>query len=160
MKKPEPLRRFLESTIANVKRHPDRLHVRIDSGAIATKQGLSLSFEWRYKLILLFTDFIEPPDTIVVPLLVWLSTNQPDLIADPDRRLKALSFVAEPVDNKAIDIEFTLELTERVIVKAVDGGFECTHADEPPLPDVGGERGWQVYLKNELIIEGTTPPWA
>lgn len=114
----------------------------------------ALSFEWRYKLTLLFTDFVDSPDTIVIPLLVWLATNQPDLIADAERRYKTLSFEAEPVDHDAIDIVFNLELTERVIVKPVPGGFTCEHVDEPPLPDLGGDMGWQVYLKGELIIEG------
>ena len=157
MKKPQTLRRHLEDSIPHLKRHPDKLHVVIESGAIATKQGISLSFEWRYELTLLFTDFVDSPDTIVVPLLVWLATNQPDLVADAERRDKALSFEAEPVDHDAIDIAFTLELTERVIVTAVPGGFECEHADEPLLPDLGGDMGWQVYLKDELIIESNAP---
>lgn len=157
MKKPQTLRRHLEASIPHLKRHPDKLHVVVESGAIATKPGVSLSFEWRYKLTLLFTDFVDPPDTIVVPLLVWLSTNQPDLITDPERRYKTLSFEAEPVDHDAIDIAFTLELTERVIVTANSGGFECEHADEPLLPDLGGDMNWQVYLKDELIIESNAP---
>lgn len=157
MKKPQTLRRHLEASIPHLKRHPDKLHVFIESGAIATKQGISLSFEWRYKLTLLFTDFVDSPDTIVVPLLVWLATNQPDLIADAERRNKALSFESEPVNHDAIDIAFTLELTERVIVKAVPGGFECEHADEPLLLDLGGNLNWQVYLKDELIIESSAP---
>jgi len=70
------------------------LHVFIENGAVATKPGASLSFEWRYTLTLLFTDFVDSPDTIVVPLLVWLSIHQPDLVADAERRYKALSFVA------------------------------------------------------------------
>lgn len=153
MKKPETLRRHLEASIPHLTRHPDRLHVRIENGAVATKPGVSLSFEWRYKLILLFTDFVDSPDTIVVPLLVWLSTNQPDLVADVARRDKTLTFEAEPIDHEALDILFTLELSERVIVKAVPGGWRCEHADEPPLPDLGGETGWTVFLKGEVLTE-------
>lgn len=152
MKKPQTLRRHLEASIPHLKRHPDKLHVVIESGAIATKPGVSQSFEWRYKLTLLFTDFVDPPDTIVVPLLVWLATNQPDLITDPERRYKTLSFEAEPVDHDAIDIAFTLELTERVIVKAVPGGFECEHADEPLLPDLDGPTGWSMSLAADPLV--------
>lgn len=158
MKKPQALRRHLEACIPHLKRHPDRLHVVIESGAIATKPGTSLSFEWRYKLTLLFTDVVDPPDTLVVPLLVWLAIHQPDLLADADRRYKALAFEAEPVDHDALDLVFTLELSERVIVRAVPGGFECEHVDEPLLPDLGGEVGWQAYLKDELINEGNAAP--
>jgi len=151
MKKPQALRRHLEACIAHLKRHPDRLHVFIESGAIAAKPGVSLSFEWRYKLTLLFTDVVDSPDTLVVPLLVWLAINQPDLLADADRHYKALSFEAEPVDHDALDIVFTLELTERVIVRAVPGGFECEHADEPLLPDTDGPTGWTTYLPDDPL---------
>ena len=152
MKKPQTLRRHLEACIPHLKRHPDKLHVVIESGAIATKPGVSLSFEWRYKLTLLFTDVVDSPDTIVVPLLVWLATHQPDLVADPERRDKTLSFEAEPVDHDAIDIAFTLDLTERVIVRAVPGGFECEHADEPQLPDLDGPTGWSMYLAEDPLV--------
>ena len=154
MKKPQTLRRHLEACIPHLRLHPEQLHVFIESGVIATKPCVGLSFEWRYKLTLLFTDFVDSPDTIVVPLLVWLESNQPDLLADADRRNKMLFFVAEPVNNEALDIEFKLDLTERVVVKSVTGGYECEHVDEPVLPDLGGVLNWQVYLKDELIIEG------
>lgn len=149
MKKPEALRRHLEASIPHLKRHPDRLRVYIEDGAVAAKPGSTLSFEWRYKLVLLFTDVVDSPDTLIVPLLVWLAVHQPDLFADADRRYKAVSFVAEPVDHDALDIEFTLELTERVIVTAVTGGYRCEHADEPPLPDLGGTTGWSMVLAND-----------
>ena len=151
MKKPEALRRHLETTIPHLKKFPESLHVMIESGAIATKPGVSHSFEWRYKLTLLFTDFVDSPDTIVVPLLVWLSTHQPDIMADAEKRYKTLSFKSEVISHEAIDIEFELDLTERVIVKAVTGGFECEHADEPPLlyPDVDGITGWTLVAGEE-----------
>lgn len=149
MKKPETLRRHLESSIPHLRKHPDGLHVFIEDGTVASKQGVSLSYEWRYKLTLLFTDFVDSPDTIVVPLLVWLSTNQPDILADADRRYKALTFQSAVINHDAIDIEFKLDLTEAVVVRAVPGGFECRHIDEPALPDMGGPVGWSMYLPDD-----------
>lgn len=150
MKKPETLRRDLEASIPHLRKHPDALHVFIEDGAIASKQGASLSYEWRYKLTLLFTDFVDSPDTIVVPLLVWLSTNQPDILADADRRYKAISFQSEVINHDAIDIEFKLDLSEAVVVNAVSGGFECRHLDEPVLPeDTSGPVGWSMYLPGD-----------
>ena len=152
MKKPQTLRRHLEACIPHLRCHPDKLRIYIESGAIATKPGVSLSFEWRYKLTLLFTDVVDSPDTLVVPLLVWLSIHQPDLIADAERRYKTLTFEAEPVDHEALDIVFNLELSERVIVKAVPGGFECEHADEPLLPDLDGPTGWSMFLAADPLV--------
>ncbi len=94
---------------------------------------------------------LDSPDTIVVPLLVWLATNQPDLIADTERRYKTLTFEAEPVDHDALDIVFNLELSERVIVRAVPGGFECEHVDEPLLPDLDGPTAWTLYLAEDPL---------
>ena len=44
-----------------------------------------------------------------------------------------------------------IDLTERVLVKDVPAGYECTHLGEPPLPDLTGPTGWQIFLKGELI---------
>lgn len=158
MKKPETLRRHLEASVPYLRKHPDKLHVFIQNGTVATKPGISLSFEWRYTLTLLFTDVVDSPDTLVVPLLVWLATNQPDLIADVERRYKTLGFRSEAIDHQTIDIEITLDLSERVIVRAITGGFECEHADEPPLPEIDGITPWQIYLKGELIGERLDSP--
>ena len=142
MKKPESLRRHLETHIPELRSDPDRLHVRIESGAIATKPGSSLSFEWRYTLELLFTDVVNSPDTLIVPMLVWLQEHQPDLIADAERRYKTLSFEAEPIDHKSIDIVFKLELTEAVVVSKTPGGYRCEHIGEPAAPTLDAMAGW------------------
>ncbi len=67
------------------------------------------------------------------------------------RRDRAIAFEAEIIDHDKIDIAFTLDLTERVLVKDVPAGYECTHLGEPQLPDLTGPTGWQIYLKGELI---------
>lgn len=154
MKKPATLRAHLTETVPQLGKHPDKLHLFIDKGAIATKPGASLSFEYRYTLNLIVTDYTESADTLIVPLLVWLSTNQPDLIADPDRRYKAIAFEADIIDHETVDLSLTLELSERIVVRAVIGGWECEHFDEPPLPDLGGTSGWESYMNGELIASG------
>ena len=156
MKKPESLRRHLEACIPHLKRNPENLRLYIGDGVIACRQGAGLSFEWRYDLELLFTDVVDSPDTLVVPLLAWLSVNQYDLFSDPDKCNKAIAFVSEVIDHEKIDISFKLALSERVLVKNVPEGWRCEHLDEPALPDFGGEMDWQIFLKNELIAEGKT----
>lgn len=159
MKKPETLRKHLEASIPHLLKHPDHLHIYIEDGAVASKPGVSLSFEWRYKLTLLFTDFVDSPDTIVVPLLVWIATNQPDLLADAEKRYRLLTFKSEVISNTAIDIAFELDLTERVIVRATAAGFDCEHADEPqPLYPDDEIWDWEIYLKGELIGQYQATP--
>lgn len=157
MKKPLTLRRHLEASVPHLKRHPDKLHLWIDEGSVASKLGRSLSYEWRYTVTLLFTDFGDSPDTLIVPLLAWIAANQYDLLADPEKRTRAIVFESEVIDHEKIDFQVKLQLTERVIVNATAGGWQCEHVDEPPLPETDGVVPWQVFLKGELIGESADP---
>jgi hypothetical protein len=151
MKKPTDLRDHLTQWVPDLAANPDKLHLYIDKGAIASKLGAGLGYQYGYSLQIVITDFAESADTLMVPLLVWLQTNQPDLLMDTARRDKAIAFEAEIVDHDKIDIAITLELTERVLVSAVTGGYQCTHLGEPQLPDLTGPHPWSLYLKGELI---------
>lgn len=155
MKKPIDLRDHLTRWVPDLAANPDKLHVFIEKGRIATKLGSGLGFEYRYTVQLVITDFAESPDVLNVPLLVWLQINQPDLLLDTEKRDRAIAFEAEIIDHDKIDIALTLDLTEGVLVRAVPGGFECEHIGEPQLPDdAAGVRGWESYLGAELIATG------
>lgn len=154
MKKPTELRAHLTRWVPDLTKNPDKLQLFIEHGRVATKIGAGLGFEYRYTLLILVTDFAEPADVLTIPLLVWLQSNQPDLLLDPERRDSALSFRAEIIDHDKSDIEISLELSERVLVRATPGGYECEHLGEPPLPDIEGPTGWEIYLKGELIGAG------
>lgn len=147
MKKATDLRAHLTQWVPNLAANPEKLHVFIEKGAIATKLGAGLGYQYAYTLQLVITDFAESPDVIIVPLLAWLQANQPDLLQDPVRRDRAIAFEAEIADNETVDIQFTLDLTERVLVRDVPAGYECQHLGEPPLPDLTGPINWQIYLK-------------
>lgn len=153
MKKPTELRAHLTQWVPDLDANPDKLHIFIERGAIATKLGAGLGYQYAYSVQIIITDFAEPADVLMVPLLVWLQTNQPDLLQDTVRRDKAIAFEAEIIDHDKIDIAITLDLTERVLVTAVLGGYQCTHLGEPQLPDETGPHPWQAYLKGELIAE-------
>lgn len=146
MKKPADLRAHLTQWVTDLASNPDKLHVFIEKGAVATKLGKSLGYQYAYTLQLVITDFAESPDVIIVPLLAWLLTNQPDLLQDTTRRDRAIAFEAEIIDHDKIDIQFSLDLTERVLVNNVPAGYECTHLGEPQLPDLTGPINWQLYL--------------
>lgn len=154
MKKPIDLRAHLIQWVPDLAANPDKLHVFIEKGRIATKIGAGLGFEYHYTLQLIITDFAESADVLNVPLLVWIQTNQPDLLLDTEKRDRAIAFEAEILDHDKIDLALTLELSERVLVREVASGFECEHIGEPQLPDETGVRGWEIYLKGELIATG------
>lgn len=153
MKKAVDLRAHLEKWVPDLAANPDKLHLIIEKGGISTKPGATLAFQFAYTLQIIVTDFAESPDVVIVPLLVWLQTNQPDLLQDPVRRERAIVFEAEGIDHDKADIQFTLELTERVLVRDVPAGYECTHVGEPQHPDLTGPTGWQIYLKGQPLTE-------
>lgn len=155
MKKPADLRAHLTRWVPDLAANPDKLHLFIEKGRLATKIGTGLGFEYRYTLQIVITDFAESPDVLSVPMLVWIQTNQPDLLLNTMLRDSTFAFEAEIVDHDKIDIALTLELAERVLVRQVTGGYECEHIGEPPLPDdLSGVRGWQSYLDGEVIATG------
>jgi len=155
VKKPIDLRDHLTRWLPDLASNPDKLHVLIDKGRIATRVGAGLGFEYHYQLQLIVTDFAESPDTLIVPLLVWVQANQPNLLLDEKLRERLVSFEAEVIDHDKVDIALTLELSERVLVDTVPGGYECRHIGEPPLPEIGEPVSWEIYLKGELIATGT-----
>ena len=154
MKKPISLRAHLTQHVPQLQKHPDKLHVFIERGAVATKPGVSASWEYRYALQLIITDYSDSSDTLVLPIIAWLHVNQPDLIADYERNGKAISFEAEIIDHTTVDLSHTIELSERVIVRQTATGWTCEHVDEPPLPDLTGPTGWALYVKGILLGSG------
>ncbi|HJW26430.1 MAG TPA: phage tail protein [Rhodocyclaceae bacterium] len=153
MKKPADLRAYLTQAIPSLAKDPDKIHVFIEKGHIASKYGKSLSFEYRYPLQLVITDYTDPVDTLIVPLLAWIAANQPDILLDPDKQAKAIGFEAEILDHHTTDIGLTLELSERVIITAVaGGGWSCEHVGEPPLPDLGGPTGWSMVINGAPLL--------
>lgn len=151
MKKAADLRAHLAQWVPDLKRNPEKLSLFVEKGHIACKIGQSLSFRYDYTLQILITDFAEPLDVLSVPLLAWIEHHQRELLLDPERRDKAISFEAEVLDNEKTDIAISLALSERVKVESTAAGFACTHLDEPAMPDLTGPLNWQIYLKGEPL---------
>lgn len=142
MNKPNQVRELLSSTVRHLKQNPDALQIFVEQGAIvATGVQRNLSFEYQYNLIILVTDYAEHADTIIVPLLAWLTKNQPELLGNPDRREKGFRFRAEQLNHNTCDIEITLQLTERVRVSKVGNGVEVAHLPEPENDDQAEDWG-------------------
>ncbi|WP_082576613.1 phage tail protein [Lysobacter sp. Root604] len=151
MIKPTSLREHLTAAIPELGRDPDRLLVFIKDGSLVGTFAPGLSFEYRYTLNLIITDFSGHPDAVMVPLMVWIEQQQPELLANPALR-ERIAFDAELLANDKVDLELKLPLTERVGVHAREaGGYDVVHYPEPELETVLPGGRWDVYLQGEWI---------
>ena len=80
MNKPDSLRAHLLATIAELKHDPDRLLIIIDNGKVRCTAAASLSFEYSFDLQIILTDYAGHPDSVMLPLLGWISVNQSELV--------------------------------------------------------------------------------
>lgn len=148
MKKPQHLRSYLIESIPALTNNPDQLQIFIDTGNLAARLETNLHFEYQYTLNLICTDMGFHPNALIVPLLAWLRTHQPELAAD------AIKFEADILDTDKIDLSITLPLTERVLVETTtDNNYTATHLDEPQpewvLPTPAVFR--QLFADNALM---------
>lgn len=158
MYKPESLRALMTAVNPELARDPDRLVVFIDEGSMVSTFAEGLSFEYRYTLNLVFTDFAGHPDAIMVPLLTWIKVHQSELLANPTNR-ERIAFEADLLSNDAVDLSIKIPLTERVGVHPrPGGGHNVEHYQEPQLEVALQAQHWQIWLKNELIAEWDVPP--
>lgn len=151
MKKLADLRAYLANAVPSLKKDPDRLDVYIEKGGIACRYG-SLSFQYAYEARILVKDFTDHADTLIVPLLAWIAINQPSLLLDADKLDNAIRFEAEIIDHDKTDVLLILDLSERVIVREVDGVTTATHCDEPALPDLGGPTPWALHVHGVEVV--------
>ncbi|WP_421865111.1 phage tail protein [Motiliproteus sp.] len=130
MNKPNQLKAHLLASVRALRDNPEQLSVFIDNGNLATRLRAGLSFEYQYQLNLVFTDWSQHPNVVLVPLLAWLKVHQSELDE------KAVQFEAEILDKDKIDLSITVPLTERVIVTTDSGGnYHTEHAAEPELEE-------------------------
>ncbi|WP_419720107.1 phage tail protein [Pantoea anthophila] len=122
----------------------------INSGRIVSTLDSSLSFAYQYRLNIIITDYAGNIDLMIVPLLSWLRTNEPDIMATGEKRRTGFTFQADVISDTASDISIEMQLSERVIVKRADDGLHVTHVGENPLPE-NDARPLQLYVHGELI---------
>ncbi|CAM3263588.1 MULTISPECIES: phage tail protein [Yersinia] len=152
MLKPDSLRDAVMKASTYVRQNPDCLHVFIDRGAIVSTLAPSLSFEYRYTLNLVMTDYGHDMDLLMVTILHWLRKHQPGMMASQDKRQDGFTFEIDFIDKTVRDISIELKLTERVIVKEENGALNVTHLDEPPEPYALLD-SYQIYIQGEKVAE-------
>ena len=132
MNKPESLRAHLLVTVAGLQNNPDRLLIFIDNGKVRCTAAATLSFEYSYDLQIILTAFAGHPDSVMLPVLGWISINQPELLESYEKMQNGIQFEADILDKDKVDLGLTLRLTERVVVgRDAQGNTTVKHAGEP-----------------------------
>ncbi|MDC8757510.1 phage tail protein [Janthinobacterium fluminis] len=158
MYKPNSLRRHLAEAIPDLQRNPDRLHVFADEGNVVAAATASLSFEYRFKLNLIITDFAGDADAIMVALIAWLKAHQVDLMGNEEKRRTGISFEVDFNNHETVDISIKLDLTERVVVqRGEQGRLDVTHLAEPQMTPAYADEFWSLYAGDTLLAEWHTP---
>lgn len=133
MIKPASLRAHLVAVLPDLARDADRLLVFIDAGSLVSTFQPALSFEYKYTLNLILTDYAGHPDSVMLPLLAMGAGQSGRAAFNPARRGE-IAFEADILANDAVDLSIKLPLTERVVVIAKDGGgYDITHVPEPVI---------------------------
>lgn len=149
MNKPNSLREHLLASIPELKHGKDRLLIFIENGKVRCTAAAGLSFMYEYQLQLIITDYAGHPDTVMIPLLDWLRTNEWELLANSDKNREGIQFDAEILANDLVDLSITLPLTERVIVKAVEGGLSVEHPPELQLTEHLPQQEYTLIMDGE-----------
>lgn len=144
MKKLTSLRQHLLGSVPALIRDPDRLLTFVEDGSVEFHRGDTLSHQYAFMAQLVLTDFADDMDTVMVPLLQWLSRYQPDVTP-----AEAVSFEAEILSNDAYDLALRVRLTERVVA-LVDCETGTINADHrmPSFESTGCmPTQWQLFTR-------------
>lgn len=133
MKKPASLRAAIEAAVPELATDKDRLLAFIDNGSIVCTSKESRSFEWRYTMNLIITDYAGDPNRLWLALLDWVRVNQSPLLASPSLQ-EQIRFEVDILADDKVDLDIKLPLTENVVVARDDQGNETPSAVDEPLP--------------------------
>lgn len=118
------LRNHLLNRVPELKRGPDRLLTFIENGKIEFWQGENLSHFLHMPAKVIVTDWRGSADDLIIPILEWMREREPG--RDP---LESIGFDTEIISADKIDLMFTLQLKERVVVteSAAGNGYDIKH---------------------------------
>lgn len=163
MRKPRLLRQFLCNAIPALETESQRLTMHVEHGHIVARSSDSLSFEYRFTARLILPGFASDLDLIIIPLLAWLHTHQPDLSQNKDRAATGLRFEAATTDSGTIDLTVEIDLTESVAVTqdTTDDGRQrltAQHLGEPYSPAPYATGDYTLYLGDRIGAEWHVTP--
>ena len=139
MLKANKLRAQLNAAVPWLKQNPDNLWVGIRKGTLVSTGEPSAAFEYRYQLEILILDYPGDMDFLSAVILAWARVHQPDLIFNPDKRAREISFMADILSNRCADILYSMPTDEAVIVSTNERGETVfIHRDEPDYAELMG----------------------
>lgn len=148
MRKLEDLRNHVIENVPGLKRNPDKLLTFIEDGKIEFWSGPNLSHSYSIPVQIIVTDYAGNVDDLILPILSWLKVREPG--HDP---MNTIRFEAELLSNNSYDIAITVNVTERVIVKATEAGLDVEHVlPEAPLEIDATE--WEIIADLHGVKEG------
>jgi len=155
MQKVEALRNLLVRAVPALTADPSKLAFFVDRGRIGARMG-NLSFEYRYSVNLVLLDYAGDQDAVIVPIIAWIAEHQPELLQRQDS--EPFGFESEWLAQDKQDLSITIDLTERVMVRRVEGGVTTEHLADTLPPDIfpGAEdaRLWQGLAED--LVAGDT----
>lgn len=154
MKKPNQIRAVIEQSNPSFISNPERLQLFVDQGQIISTGTASLSFEYRYTLNVIITDYADDIARIIVPLLAYLKTNQPELFENPQRRENGIKYNLDYNNNDTLDLSIDIQLTERVVAKSQGDSTEIKYAAEP----IWDKERVRVYFDGKVIFDSGEQP--
>ena len=110
----QDLRAYLLARNPHLARNPEQLLTYVENGKISFHNGGqtgNYSHKYFMPATVAVTDFRGSADSIIIPVLEWLSVREPG--HDPD---ETLSFSTNIIDSSTIDLILNIKITERVIV--------------------------------------------
>ncbi len=144
MIKLQSLRQHLLASVEELRLNPEQLHTFVNDGKVKFSRGTNLSHQYAVDAQIIITDYSGSLDTVMVPLLQWLNTYQPDLIED-----EAVQVEAEILSNTHWDLALTVRLTERVVanVDCSAGRINAEHRMPEYPADACPAKHWQLYIR-------------
>jgi len=133
VKKPASLRAAIEAAVPELATDKDRLLAFIDNGSIVCTGVESRSFEWRYTMNLIITDYAGDPNRLWLALLDWVRVNQSPLLTGPSLQ-EQIRFEVDILADDKVDLDIKLPLTENVVVDSDDDGNETASPIDEPVP--------------------------
>lgn len=147
MLKTDSLREAMTRSCRWCQANPEKFTIFVESGNIETT-GETPSFVYRYQMVMFVMDYAGELDDLTLPLLAWLSENQPQLLLNPERN-QDIKFSAVINDDDSADLLFTLPLRERVrITRSSQGTPQAEHLPEPKLRLPSSEGDWSHVFQD------------
>ncbi|TVZ39378.1 tail completion protein R (GpR) [Alteromonadaceae bacterium 2753L.S.0a.02] len=127
------LHAYLLLRVPKLSRNPEQLLMFVENGKIEFHSGANYSHTYIMPLRVVITDWRGTLDELTLPILEWLSVREPGF--NPDT---VLSFDSQIIDHETLDISYTLNITERVIV-TFDGTTRTVQHILPEPPSTMGD---------------------